>query len=1042
MAITEEIAQQQPPPGRTSLLQQFRELRVGLGDAGWIPLVVLFGLNFVDEFDQVAFAALAPEIRDYFNLSNSAFILVVSLSGAMSILLATPIGYLADRWHRVRISQIAGLVWGFAAIATGLAPAIGWLIAARFLGGVGRLVNEPVHPSLLSDYYQPRILPSVYGVHRFANILGNIAGPVAGILVAVFTLGDPVPDIVAYPGGPLLVGGSWYAPWRPVFVIMAIPTFLLLIGSLRLKEPLRGGTIDANEAVRNTERVGFGEAYRRLRAVESLKRTWVAAFFFGAGVIPLASFLSLFFEDVYQMGPFGRGMMVLVRGAGGAIGLAIGARLANKANSENKPQWLPIITGLMIVEFALGMFAMAIAPWVGLSILFALVLSIGAAGFLPPYLTTVALIAPPKIRSQGYAYSLLFFAIGGIVLSQFASNVGDDHGLRAGMLLLGGLILIGGLVGLTVRNFIRRDMVEAFKSVRAQETADTGSMLVCHGVDVAYDQVQVLFGVDLELNEGEIVALLGTNGAGKSTLLKAISGLVDPAAGAIIFEGRDITHADPNSKSAMGIVQVPGGRGIFPSLSVADNLKAAGWLYRDDAKYREEALDRVMEYFPRLRERWDTPAGNLSGGEQQMLSIAQAFIARPKLLLIDELSLGLAPTIVNQLLGIVRAINENGTTVVLVEQSVNTALKLADRALFMEKGEIRFSGPTQDLLERPDVLRAVFLKGGAQDEGKRRTTGRSARATQTRKRQRREEILEQPVVLRTSGLSKHYGGITAVDAVDIELHEGEILGLIGPNGAGKTTIFDLISGFTPTDSGRIELMGIDVTPMSASARAKAGLGRSFQDARLWHSLTVKEAMAVACERFVDVRSTFPAMFGIPIVKESERDVDARVEELIRFLGLQAFRDKFVSELSTGSRRIVEIGAILAHRPTVLILDEPSSGIAQKETEQLGPLLRQVQDHLGCSMLIIEHDMPLITTVADRMYALDQGKVIAEGVPDDVTSHRLVVESYLGTEGYADLTGDDGSKPRRRRRKTTPKTHKRQATRKTASKRTTSRARES
>jgi branched-chain amino acid transport system ATP-binding protein len=568
-------------------------------------------------------------------------------------------------------------------------------------------------------------------------------------------------------------------------------------------------------------------------------------------------------------------------------------------------------------------------------------------------------------------------------------------------------------VELTVRRFVRRDIDEAVKSMSAQQAAETGAMLVCRGVDVAYDQVQVLFGVDFDVAEGEIVALLGTNGAGKSTLLKAISGLVDPIGGAIFFNGRDVTHADANATAAAGVAQVPGGRGIFPTLSVGDNIRAAGWLYRGDAPYRKAATDRILQYFPILRERWDMPAGNLSGGEQQMLSLAQAFIARPKLLLIDELSLGLAPTVVERLLEIVRAIHENGTTVVLVEQSVNTALRLARRAVFMEKGEVRFTGPTEELLRRPDILRAVFLKGGAAaasaaaGNGKPRTARRTALVKA--ERERRARLVEGPVVLQTFGLTKRYGGIIAVQDVDLELHDGEILGLIGPNGAGKTTIFDLISGFTPSDGGRIHLHGRDITGIAAPGRARRGLGRSFQDARLWHSLTVAEALSVACERHVEVTSPIPAAFGLPAVSESEREVRRRVDELIELLALGAFRDKFVSELSTGSRRIVELAAILAHEPSVLILDEPSSGIAQKETEALGPLLRQVQTHLGCSMLVIEHDMPLITKLADRMLALESGRVIAEGTPDEVIRHPAVVESYLGTHF------EDVEVPRTRRR---------------------------
>jgi len=240
--------------------------------------------------------------------------------------------------------------------------------------------------------------------------------------------------------------------------------------------------------------------------------------------------------------------------------------------------------------------------------------------------------------------------------------------------------------------------------------AEGDAFLSCRGVDVAYDQVQVLFGVDLDIEEGEIVALLGTNGAGKSTLLKAISGLVDPIAGSIVFDGRDITHADAVTTSKLGIIQVPGGRAVFPTLTVAEHFRCGTWLYAGEDEAEVQArIDRVLELFPRLRERIDQLAGNLSGGEQQMLALGMAFIAKPKILMIDELSLGLAPTIVEQLLGIVRRIQANGTAIVLVEQSINVALTVADRAYFLEKGEVRFEGAARDLLERDDLVRAVFF---------------------------------------------------------------------------------------------------------------------------------------------------------------------------------------------------------------------------------------------------------------------------------------------------------------------------------------------
>src|SRR5207248_8931455 len=187
------------------------------------------------------------------------------------------------------------------------------------------------------------------------------------------------------------------------------------------------------------------------------------------------------------------------------------------------------------------------------------------------------------------------------------------------------------------------------------------ALLVCRGVDVAYDQVQVLFGVDLDVAEGEIVALLGTKGAGKPTLLKASSGLVDPTAGTIAFADRDITHADAVETSRLGIVQVPGGRAVFPTLTVAEHFRCGTWLYASEDPAEVQArIDKVLELFPRLRERWEQMAGNLSGGEQQQLGLGMAFVAKPRLLIIDELSLGLAPTIVEPLRHLARAIHDQG----------------------------------------------------------------------------------------------------------------------------------------------------------------------------------------------------------------------------------------------------------------------------------------------------------------------------------------------------------------------------------------------
>jgi ABC-type branched-subunit amino acid transport system ATPase component len=236
-------------------------------------------------------------------------------------------------------------------------------------------------------------------------------------------------------------------------------------------------------------------------------------------------------------------------------------------------------------------------------------------------------------------------------------------------------------------------------------------LLSCRGIDMAYGPVQILFGVDFAVDDGEIVALLGTNGAGKSTLLKGICGLVRPKRGKVVFDGRDVTSLPADVTTRLGISLMPGGKGVFPTLSVAENLRMAAWLIRRDSARVEQAREEVFDLFPVLAERRQQMAGNLSGGEQQMLALGGALMTRPQLLMIDELSLGLAPIIVQELIEVMDGLKAAGETLIIVEQSLNVAAAIADRAVFLEKGRVRFEGQIRDLMERDDLARAVFLGG-------------------------------------------------------------------------------------------------------------------------------------------------------------------------------------------------------------------------------------------------------------------------------------------------------------------------------------------
>ena len=230
-------------------------------------------------------------------------------------------------------------------------------------------------------------------------------------------------------------------------------------------------------------------------------------------------------------------------------------------------------------------------------------------------------------------------------------------------------------------------------------------------IDFSYGRLQVLFGVSMRVDPGEALAVLGTNGAGKSTLLRVLSGLEPPSSGRVFLDGAEITGTPAEELVSRGLVLVNGGRAVFPDMSVEENLELQALTVRTRPDWVRSRREYVYELFPRLGQRLGQSAGNLSGGEQQQLALAKAIVLQPSVLCIDELSLGLAPIVVEELMEIVRKINSSGVAVVLVEQSLNIASQLCTRALFMEKGSVRFEGSPTDLLERDDLARAVFLGG-------------------------------------------------------------------------------------------------------------------------------------------------------------------------------------------------------------------------------------------------------------------------------------------------------------------------------------------
>src|SRR5205807_3143575 len=466
----------------------------------------------------------------------------------------------------------------------------------------------------------------------------------------------------------------------------------------------------------------FGEATRSIMAIKTLRRIFTGLPFFGVGLFGMSTLMSLFYEDYVRVNEAQRGIIFAFAELAAVGGIMIGAPITQRILNRN-PGRVVVWLGSSGAAAAGLIVLVSVAPVLGIAILGHFLFWAVFYQVLPGLYSVLSLAIPARARSLGFTYGTIFLLPGVLFIPLLLGPIGDNYGLRVALFCTAPIYVIGSLVIASAGKFVAGDIEATRKASMAEHEVRKAlaegdpKLLLVRNLDVAYDQVQVLFGVDFELYPGEIVALLGTNGAGKSTLLRAISGQVDPLSGAIYFGSQDLTHMDPVGTFKLGVVQMPGGRSVFPTLTVEEHMRLAAWTLQDDPDHVAAVTQEILEIFPRLGERWNQAAGNLSGGEQQMLGLSMSLIAKPQLLMIDELSLGLAPTVVEQLLNVIRRIHEQGTAIILVEQSVNVALTVAHRAYFMEKGEVRFSGPTAELLERGDILRAVFLEGASSATG-------------------------------------------------------------------------------------------------------------------------------------------------------------------------------------------------------------------------------------------------------------------------------------------------------------------------------------
>ena len=256
------------------------------------------------------------------------------------------------------------------------------------------------------------------------------------------------------------------------------------------------------------------------------------------------------------------------------------------------------------------------------------------------------------------------------------------------------------------------------------------------------------------------------------------------------------------------------------------------------------------------------------------------------------------------------------------------------------------------------------------------------------------------LALDARNVAVRFGGLQALKGIDVQVAPEEVVGLIGGNGAGKTTFMDCVSGYVQPEGGAsIEAFGEQLVGLPPELRPFLDVGRSYQSARLFPGLTVTETLLVAVERH-EPTGVLAAMLGLASAQRAERAKLELVDQLIDACGLQTYAEKLVGELSTGTRRVVDLASIMAQRPRLLLLDEPTAGLAQRETEAFGPLIKRVQQQLGCAVLVIEHDIVLMGSLCDRLYALESGAVLASGPTADVLDDPRVIASYLGTDETA------------------------------------------
>ncbi|MDG2027690.1 MAG: ATP-binding protein [Acidimicrobiales bacterium] len=677
-------------------------LRDAMGMGGATTLVVLTLLNSLDELETATLSVLAPDIRDSLGISNGTMVFISVASSAFLVIGAVPLGWMADRFRRGTVIGHASLIFSAFVLLSGMAVNALMLFFTRLGVGVAKSNTNTAHGSLLADQYP---IETRGRVNALTFTSGRIVATLSPLAVGAVAA---------------MAGGS--EGWRWSFILLALPVAVVAFLAYRLPEPPRGqyekkdilgDVIDDAPAS-----ISMEAAFARLLQIKTLTSAIFAFAALGFGLFTVGTIANLHLEDEYGLGTFGRGAVGTVSGVAVLCVLPFVGKFYDGLYTRD-PSMAMRVLALLIAPTAIlyplqFMMPNAVA-FAAVAILPAM-LNSAAFAMVGPLIQT---IVPYQLRGVGGALGAIYIfcigAVGGALLSALFL---DSLGARLTVTLIavpsssvGAFLLYRGSTSIRddLSRIVHEIREEKDEHERQQTDPERIPAIQASHLDFSYGQVQILFDVSFEVRTGEVLALLGTNGAGKSTVLRAIAGLGTPSRGVVRMNGRSITFVSPEERTRMGLHLLPGGKGVFADLTVDENMETAMWNFRGDPADAQRRVDAAMDVLPELRSHRHQIAGSLSGGQQQLLALARVLAREPEILMIDELSLGLAPVVVERLVEVVGTLRDQGMTIIVVEQSLNVASAVADRAVFLEKGHVRFEGPISELAARGDLARAVFL---------------------------------------------------------------------------------------------------------------------------------------------------------------------------------------------------------------------------------------------------------------------------------------------------------------------------------------------